>query len=676
MLTTATYISNRFFKRLAIAILLVCTVQVQAQNSNFLAAEKLYNKGDYYSALSYYKAFLNDEKATKTINKFTGYLSRQTGSKAVPKNAITNTKLAAILHLAASYRLLSDFENASAWYDSAKQVKGWENYPDIEYWQGVSLRASGNATLAKEVLTHYISVPADKCLYTKEARKELADMDFAVNELALKKRRRSIATKMASPINGSESNYAGSVVGDQLYFSSTRPDSNTVANRSNPYQHHLYKATLVNAGEINKIVLQQNLNTEQGAASFTVDGKIAYFTQWEIVNGKKIGAIYTSHVTDTSWSKPLKLDTLVNKPNYTSQQPFITTDGKFLYFASDRVGGKGKFDIWCAELDKNGAVKKVTDLPATINSAENEKSPFFYSTTQTLVFASDGWIGMGGYDVFSSKQVGSVFAKAVNLGSPINTTKDDMYFFAKENTSNMIDDVVLSSDRDSKCCLELFNIHRLPAPINSISGAVRNSETKEPITQLSFNWATNNATSEVSVNNKGNYKIVVPDTVNYLVTVSSTGYADTSAKVSHVFSTPEDSILYQDFYLTPLPPIVATLNKDYTIYFEFDKATLTDSAKLALDSLAKHLLAHSDWKLQIDGFTDSKGADTYNLKLSKKRSESCAQYLKALNINDNQLVTSFFGEAMPIAPNTTENGKDNPTGRELNRRVTLTLIIP
>lgn len=676
MLTTATNNFKYFFQHSALGFLLLSAASLQAQNTNYIAAEAFYNKSDYYSALSYYKAFLTNEKATKTIYKFTGYLSKQTGSKASPKNGVTNMKLLATLHLATAYRLLSDYENASIWYDSVKQIKGWESsYPDVDYWQGVSLRACGNILLAKDAFVKYISLPADKCTYIKEAKKELADMDFAANELALKKRRKSVVTKLAAPVNGDASNYAGVLVGDHLFFSSTRSDSNLANHKVNPYQHHLYTTGLAKGEAVSKLNFADIASTEQGAASFTADGKTAFFTQWDNVNGKRIGAIFMSHLKDTVWSKPVKLDTLVNKPKYTSQQPFISADNRYLFFASDRVGGKGKFDIWYAELDAAFAVKKVVNLPASINTADNEKSPFYISASQTLVFASDGWVGMGGYDLFSSKQANTVFGKAINLGSPINTNKDDMYYFSKENTKDVVDDVLLSSDRDSKCCLELFTIHRLPTPVNKIWGSVKNSDTKAPITELSFNWVANDKTIATTVNNIGNYQITVPDTANYLVKLSSANYADTSVTVSHIFSNPDDSVFYQDFYMRPLPPVVAAVQKDIIVYFDFDKASLKDTAKLLLDSLANALKAHPDWKLQIDGFADAKGADGYNLKLSKKRAMACFEYFKALAISRDRLVTAFFGEAMPIAPNVTDNGSDNPTGRQLNRRVTITIVI-
>ncbi len=669
MLITATHINTSIFKNLVIGISLFATVQLHAQSNNFFAAEKLYNKGDFYSALTYYSAFLANEKANKTINKFTGYLSKHTGKNQVT----TNTKLVATIHLATAYRLLSDYNNAAIWYDSVKQIKGWEVYPEVDYWLGVSSRASGHIAKAKTTLTSYLSLPVDKCLYVKEAKKELADMDFAANELSLKKRRKSVITKLPPPVNGDASNYAGVFVSGNLVFSSTRSDSNQINDKANLYQHHLY--TTAN-GSVSKLNFSETANIEQGAASFSADGKLAFFTQWETINGRQIGAIYTSQFKDTIWSKPIKLDTLVNRQGYTSQQPFVSSDGKYLFFASDRVGGKGKFDIWCAELEKSFVIKKVVNLPTSVNTADNEKSPYFNTTTQTLVFASDGLIGMGGYDVFASKQVNNVFGKATNLGSPINSNKDDMYFFSKENTTNIIDDVLLSSDRDSKCCLELFTIRRLPSPINTIIGTVRNSTTQEAINNIAFNWLTNGKLAKVNVNNMGIYNLTVTDTINYTVTLSSANYADTSVVVSHIFRTPEDSVLYQDFYLRPLPPIVAAFDKDYTLYFDFDKASLNDSSILVLKSLANLLSLHTNWKLRIDGFTDAKGADAYNLKLSKKRTESCFLYLKTLIINSKSIITSFFGEAMPIAPNTLESGVDNPGGRQLNRRVSLSVVIP
>ena len=136
----------------------------------------------------------------------------------------------------------------------------------------------------------------------------------------------------------------------------------------------------------------------------------------------------------------------------------------------------------------------------------------------------------------------------------------------------------------------------------------------------------------------------------------------------------EDSVLQQDIYLRPLPPVLATATKEYTIYFDFDKSKFNDTSKLLLDNLSKLLQAHSDWKLRIDGFTDAKGDDAYNLKLSKKRAEACFNYLKSSMIDNDRLITSFFGEMLLIASNTNKNGNDNPTSRQLNRRVFLSFI--
>lgn len=110
-----------------------------------------------------------------------------------------------------------------------------------------------------------------------------------------------------------------------------------------------------------------------------------------------------------------------------------------------------------------------------------------------------------------------------------------------------------------------------------------------------------------------------------------------------------------------------TINSD--VLFAFNKATLTASAKKTLDGLVGKLTDASG-AIQVDGYTDSKGSNSYNLKLSKQRAQAVQSYLSG-KVSGKKISATGHGEADPVAPNT-KDGKDNPAGREKNRRVEIT----
>ena len=374
--------------------------------------------------------------------------------------------------------------------------------------------------------------------------------------------------------------------------------------------------------------------------------------------------------TDSNWSTPVKMDSTINVKGYSSQQPFISTDGKYLFFSSNRPGGLGKYDIWVAELKGNYATVSVTNLDNTVNSREDDKAPYYNTKNETLVFSSNGRVGLGGYDLYQSKKVKGGFAEAVNLGIPANSVKDDIYFYSKDNTNDLLGDAYISSDRVSTCCLELFSIQRLPAPINHITGTVKNEKTKEFIPNANMEWNHGGQMKTVIANDRGQYTIEVPDTANYNVTVYSPKFYDTVATVKHNFETINDSLYSTDFYLKPVPEVI----KDYVVYFWFDKYDLTDSSKKTLDSVITLMASNPKLKMALEGYTDGKGSDEYNMVLSEHRADTCLKYLAEQKIDATRLLTSFYGKKKPAAPNTTPDGKDYPEGRQLNRRVKLSVV--
>ena len=183
-------------------------------------------------------------------------------------------------------------------------------------------------------------------------------------------------------------------------------------------------------------------------------------------------------------------------------------------------------------------------------------------------------------------------------------------------------------------------------------------------------WNHGGQLKTIIADERGGFSLVVPDTAIYNVTVMSPKYYDTSAGVKHVFETMNDSLYSVDFFLKPIPEVI----KDYMVYFEFDKFGLTDSSKKVLDSVITMMTANPTWKMALEGHTDGKGSDEYNMILSQHRADTCLKYLAEHQIDATRLLPSFYGKAKPAAPNETPDGKDYPEGRQLNRRVKLSVI--
>jgi outer membrane protein OmpA-like peptidoglycan-associated protein len=210
--------------------------------------------------------------------------------------------------------------------------------------------------------------------------------------------------------------------------------------------------------------IPQSSKTHQGAISLSADGNVLYLTQWTVADGKKSAAIYASRKEGDKWSEPVKLDAVVNAAGANTQQPFIMPDGRQLLFASDRAGGNGGYDLWSAELDASGKPLSVQNLGPAINTSSDEEAPFYHPASGTLVFASNGRTGMGGYDLYYAKGSAGKWEAPVNFGYPVNDVKDDMYFFSRSKSAYILEDAWFSSDRSAECCLELFSLHLAPPP--------------------------------------------------------------------------------------------------------------------------------------------------------------------------------------------------------------------
>lgn len=414
-----------------------------------------------------------------------------------------------------------------------------------------------------------------------------------------------------------------------------------------------------------------NLNDNEGGATLTVDNKTLYYTVCKYTQNHTYYNcdIYYSEWVDGEWSPIKSVSDKINLPTTWESQPSISADGKTLYFVSDRSGGFGGYDIYRSVKTENGEWGTPINLGPTINSTGNEKSPFIHPDGKTLYFSSDGWMGLGGYDIFYSRlNDDGTWSTPVNLGYPINSADDEVGFFVSTDgkkgyfASNKLKGVG-GWDLYS---FDLYDKAR-PGKVLFLSGTVKSeSEAEMARTRIELK---NMETKKISVipldSITGKYVAVAPFNNDYIMTVKKEGYVYESryiAKTDSIFRMPArlDLDIHQ-----------IELNKSYRIndiYFAFNSFDLTGESEAVLDLLIEFLIENPSIYIEIQGHTDNIGNDADNLKLSSNRAKSVYNYLVENKIDPKRLTYKGFGKTIPVASNDTEEG------RAKNRRTVFVII--
>lgn len=570
-------------------------------------AALFYSSHDYYSSAKYYELFLDSSGKARSAGQ-NPYVIQKQGEKREEENELSKNKLKAVYQLAESYRQLNDFVHAEKWYGKTAGDNNSNSYPLALYWYGISLRANGKYAEAEKALTRFIKTYDQPDNYSQSAKKELANLAFIKEQLGRKDSIPYTIQKLNSSVNPSGfANYAPVISGSTVYFTSTRRDT-AAKGKDAPYFNNLYRFEK-DSSTTGKAGVPESSSWEQGVASLTPDGKTLFLTRWQKnAAHKNMASLYISELTTAgTWSEP-RPDSTLNLEGYNTQQPCVTADGKYLLFASDRPGGAGGLDIWYTTLPVH---KKVANAGRQINTTGNEQAPYYHLPGSTLVFATDNRTGMGGYDLFSSKGdiISGKWTAPVNMGYPLNSIKDDIYF-AGTDSDTLLKEAYLSSDRYSTCCLELYAVKTIPPP--------------------------------------------PPPPVVVITT--------TTEKPDSVPETSTTTIITRND--PPSKPV------EIKIYFDFDKSTLLPVSYTMLDSLVTVLQKAPTLIIEIAGYADGKGTEAYNTELSQRRAAACYNYLvKQKHISADRLTIKAYGECCPAAKEFTEEGKDDAAGRKLNRRV-------
>lgn len=429
-----------------------------------------------------------------------------------------------------------------------------------------------------------------------------------------------------------------------------------------------------------------NFNT--GNACFSADRKRIYFTRCkENIKGEMICAIYTSHLEGKEWTEPEKLPKNINNPKFSNTMPSVTSDPKtgndVVYFVSNNKEGRGGLDIWYTIYDKkNKTYKTPKNAGNKVNSSQDEMSPFFDNETRTLYFSSEGWGGLGGFDVYRASGDGRKWLNIENIGQPVNSGSDDIYYTISPNreegffVSNRKGGNTL---KNKACCDDIYTYKHSQYIRINLDGLVFEQERPTvPIPQATVEiYIKDKRTKEKAIvktlltDEKGNYKTSIEAGQEYFIIIKKKDFLGTSTEVSTLgMNTSQEIKRVSYLSKEPKEPI-----RIPNIHYEFDKAVILESSKISIDTTVLALMeANPELIVEIQSHTDSKGNEQYNIKLSQKRAESVVVYLTQKGINPKRLVAKGYGEGRPIAPNDKPDGSDNPEGRAKNRRTDFKII--
>lgn len=436
----------------------------------------------------------------------------------------------------------------------------------------------------------------------------------------------------------------------------------------------------------------EQLNTEfhEGTACFSADKTEMYFTKC----GSESPANDYCHIhkcvwEDGAWSVPEKLVLISDTSN--EGQPFLSKDGKTLFFSSDDKGGFGGRDIYTANRVDNGW-GNVSNIGSYFNTEMDEMYPTL-DKDNNLYYSSNGLSGMGGLDIFFCARDKKKWSKPVNMQYPVNSGGDDFYIFFDKYKPNSIEDPIKKtafisssrpgSARDDLYRVEFFWKNEFVLHLYAFKRDQNVDGTWPEYVPAAFvNFhirGLSGSSSQVCPGNDNGYcKSYLTEKSSYLVYADKKGYSNTDTiSISTVGkkNPDKDIIVFMDtFYFEKAAPITTSKEIEISnIYYDYDKATLRPESFPPLDTLYTLFKEYPDLTIEIGSHTDSRGSDAYNQKLSQARAQSVVDYLVNKGLSKEKLIAKGYGETR-ILNECTNGVKCSEEQHQRNRRTTFRIV--
>ncbi len=488
---------------------------------------------------------------------------------------------------------------------------------------------------------------------------------------------------LGAEINSSDNDYLPAITADEQKLIFTRlisrdPSGNSKDMRNK--QEDFYSSIKINEHWSKAKNIGPPINTigNEGAQCISADGQTLIFTACKEYDGypggrKGFGScdlFIAKKLPNGNWGTPENMGKPINTESWDSQ-PSLTSDGQTLYFVSNRPGGKGGSDIWRSTKSENGKWGIPVNLGDSVNTHENEESPFIHPDNKTLYFSSEGWPGMGSKDLYVVRlKSNQTFGTPVNLGYPINTSENERDLIVSANAKT----AYFSSERSlGYGGLDLYNFELYeavrPEAVTYVKGKVLNKENnngleaKFELVDLANGQTVMQASSMAGT---GEFLVCLPANKNYLMNVSKNGFLFASENFSLKGMSNDLKPFEKNVGLTPIKVGEKVILKN--IFFETASYSLKDESRIELQKLKAFLVLNPNIKIQICGHTDNIGDKKSNQLLSENRAKAVFDFLINQDITKERLSFKGYGDLVPIDSNDTEMGRAN------NRRTEFIII--
>ena len=530
--------------------------------------------------------------------------------------------------------------------NAIRAVGAYQNAIRYKYHDSIAYRYLADALLKKGDYKPAVKNYETYLAYAPDDRMAQVGLQTAKQSLEWKKNPTRYIVKRAKELNGQRSDYCPMYIADDstmIITTSTRKEAKgeDLSGITGQKSADMFLTKRDEKGKWQKTeVIESDINSdfEDGACTFTPDGKTMYFTRCVTDDQyPRYAAIYKSNRSDAAWGKAqavnISSDTLS-----AYAHPAVSPDGEWLYFCSNMAGGMGGLDLWRFYIGESMALEGIVEnLGNGINTEGDEQFPTFGPSGE-LFFSSDGYPGMGGLDIFCATQKNDSTWNIQNMMAPINSNGDD---FGMTFASGLYRGYFSSNRGDARGWDHIYSFY-LPETVYTLYGWLYEKDGYElpgGIIHMIGNDGTN---TSINVMNDGSYSIRVTPGVEYVLLGTCKGHLNAMQELKT--DTVEGRMEYQrDF---ALPSITRPVLID-NIFYEFDSAILTEESTTALDELVKLLELNPNVTIELSSHCDFRGSDKYNKKLSQARAESVVDYLTKKGVEAERLTAVGYGEEQP-----------------------------
>ena len=544
-----------------------------------------------------------------------------------------------------------NYDNAAAlhWYQKVYKKDNGKEYPDVAFHIATQLKNSGKYKEAKKYFDKYYKKQRNSRDKTKKqmaakAKQEFESCDFA--QVLLKSPVDVKVEHLDSTVNSKVSEYAPFENDSILYFSSLRDQSKQDANKvgfNKLYTSHKQNNKWKKAQELDSLFNKNGIHNAN--TSFNATLTKVFVSRCGAVNASQYRCeIYMSDFIDGHWTELKKLPSPVNVNGCNTTQPCCSElNGKeVLFFSSDRAGGEGAMDVWYCVMNTDGTFEIPVNAGKHVNTIEDDITPWYVKENSTLYFSSTWHMGLGNFDIFKSEYKDKTFTAAQNVGYPINSSYNDIYY----SINSKKDRAYLSSNRigsyfedKPSCCNDIYTftitpLSEPPKPIDSTELIINQMKVLVPLT-LYFHNDEPEPKTKVIVTKK-NYKKTYDD-----YTVLKPKYLTEYTK-----GLEDDQKIFAE-------------NRVMNFFEDSVDAGMQDLEKFAL-LLEKVLLRGEKVKITMKGYCSPLASTDYNVNLAKRRISSLRNYFTEYkngmfikyvnNINELEGRIEFFDEDIGELP--------------------------